>query len=135
MGMTAADGGASLARMNPVARALCALLVAALPALAAPVSADALAPDVYERALQSSLAGAAPAPMLAPMQPAAAPAGLAAIARPLSPGVAILPAGDVPEPGAYALMGLLLLVAGLVLRRSAWSTAGTRRTAGTTPAG
>lgn len=88
------------------------LVAAALPAGAAPVDGDAVVADPYELAMRWTLAGLSPQSLDAP-QLAAAPAPAVRFSA--------LPHGNagagVPDPGAYALMGLGLLGAGLVVRR------------------
>ena len=94
-------------------RALTAALVACVPLLAGagPVSGDAPAADPYELALRWTLASL---PVSSEWKPAAAAAD-AAPARQL-PSPVSMPSGGVPDPGAYALMGLGLFAAGLALR-------------------
>ncbi len=85
-------------------------LLASAPAWAAPVSGDAQAADPYELALRWTLAAlTAQADVKAAFvaTPVAAPGATPAVA---------MPAGGVPDPGAYALMGLGLLAAGLAAR-------------------
>lgn len=96
--------------------AITALVALAWPlaAGAGPVSGDALAADPYELALNWTLASlstpaARPGAVEAPAAQAYAP--VPAVAPPLA-----VPSGGVPDPGAYALMGLLLLGAGLLGR-------------------
>lgn len=79
---------------------------------AAPVTGppDPAEPDPYELALRWTLASVGPAT-------AAAPAPSAAPALPRQPlGAVSALDGGVPDPGAYALMGLALLGAGLAAR-------------------
>jgi hypothetical protein len=99
----------------PARPLLIALLAAAmLPAAAAPVDGDTdPGADPYELAMRWTLAG-----LSAPPLPGASP--LAATDAPTQ-RFSALPHGRsadsaVPEPGAYALMGLLLLGAGLAAR-------------------
>ncbi len=96
---------------------------------AAPVDHDSRlgGPDPYELAarwtmasLPASMGAAGPPlaswpalpPAAAPVVPPAAPAGLRFTALPMAGRDA-----GVPDPGSYALMGLLLLVAGLAVQR------------------
>lgn len=93
------------------ALALC--LMAMAPAVAAPVSSDTAPTDPYELALRWTLSALAVPTPHAP-EAATSPAPLA----PAVQGLA-LPAGGVPDPGGYALMGLGLLAAGLAARHLA----------------
>lgn len=85
----------------------------AIPAVAGPVDGDAAPADPYDLAMRWTLAGLSP-------QVAATPAAAAALPMP-APRFSPLPNGQadarVPEPGAYALMGVLLLGAGFLARR------------------
>lgn len=96
-------------RLLPIA--LCATL--ALPAVAGPVDVDAAPADPYELATRWTLASLSPqmstAAAMVPVQPAQAPR--------FSPLPNAQAGGSVPAPGAYALMGALLLGAGFVARR------------------
>ncbi|MEP7280505.1 MAG: hypothetical protein ABI696_00890 [Rubrivivax sp.] len=103
-----------------VALAIAALLFAALPAAqAAPVEATdpALPPTPAELALRWTMNSVA---SLAPALPPAAAADAPPLASPRAAGHTLMmpsPAGaGVPDPAAYALMGLLLVGAGLVVR-------------------
>lgn len=101
--------------MPPRTRLLLIALAAtlAVPAVAGPVDGDTAPADPYELAMRWTLASLSP-------QVADAPATAAALPMP-APRFSPLPSGHadagVPEPGAYALMGSLLLVAGLLARR------------------
>lgn len=98
-----------------VFRALLPLLAGGMVAgaSAAPVRSDDIGPDAFELALQWTLASLTPQPAW-PHATAAAPAAPAAPGQP-----AVLPAAAVPDPGAYALMGLLLVAGGLAAQRLA----------------
>lgn len=105
---------------------LAALALFGAGAQAAPVGLDSAlaAPDPYELAARWTLASVSPAGVGAPLsalQPIPAPAG---VGRPtLPPGLRHtglpLASGEarVPDPVGYALMGLALLVAGLLVQR------------------
>ncbi|MBI3157472.1 MAG: hypothetical protein HYZ20_18995 [Burkholderiales bacterium] len=111
-------------RPRPACAAL--LAAAALGAQAAPVDLDSAlaAPDPYELAARWTLASLSPGGVGAPLsalQPLAAPGG---IERPTLPAALRhtglpLASGEarVPDPAGYALMGLALLVAGLLVQR------------------
>jgi hypothetical protein len=113
-------------RRAGVAAALVTAVLLAGPARAAPVAQDDAprAPDPYELAarwtlasLPAAIGGGTPLAALQALPPAAAaPAGAAT-----APRFTALPmaAGEpgVPDPGSYALMGLLLLVAGLAVHQ------------------
>lgn len=95
-------------------RALLPVLAGGLvaSAAAAPVRSEDVAPDAFEVALQWTLASLTPQ---APWTPATAVPALPVPAAPRPP--AVLPAAAVPDPGAYALVGLLLVAAGLAAQR------------------
>ncbi len=112
--------------MKPVAWFAPVLLLAALPAVAAPVSADALTPNAHELALQWTLASAGPSGWPLPDQAPTLSAG----AAPAHPPSATLPVSGVPDPAGYALMGLGLLLAGLAVRHAGRSGGGRRRPGG-----
>lgn len=97
---------------------------------AAPVRADALAPDAQEEAVRwtldslAALAGLAVEPAAAPeadVGPAVALQTQAASPAASDRHVRLAPA-DVPDPGGYALMGLLLLGAAAAVRALARRT-------------
>lgn len=88
-----------------------ALLGAATGAMAGPVDAEAAAADPYELAMRWTLASLSPSELAPLPAPSAAP-----IARLVTVPHAGAPSG-VPEPAGYALMGLLLLGAGLLAQR------------------
>ena len=114
----------SIRRLRPVCAVV--LAAAAFGAQAAPVDLEGAlaAPDPYELAARWTVASLSPGGVGAPLsalQPLAAPAGierpaLTAVLRhtglPLASGEA-----RVPDPAGYALMGLALLVAGLLVQR------------------
>lgn len=91
------------------------LALGAGAALAAPVDAATVPADPYELAVRWTLASVSPREL--PALPAAPAAGPLPRAGALPHAGAI--EGGVPEPAAYAAMGLLLLGAGLVARRFA----------------
>jgi hypothetical protein len=107
---------------------LAGLWLAGAGAVAAPVDHDSGVggPDPYELAARWTMAslpasmGGAGAPLAALQAPPAAaldrppavPGGLRFTALPMAGGAA-----GVPDPGSYALMGLLLLAAGLVVHQ------------------
>ena len=94
-----------------------ALLVACAGAWAAPVQGDTLAAERDELAMQWSLSSLAPpATWLVPSQPLGAPDTTVPSASAATVPMAALPAGGVPDPGAYALMGLVLLGAGIAAK-------------------
>jgi len=106
--------------MSPPRRwAACCLvlsLAGAAGAQAAPVdgATQLAAPDPFELAARWTLAGLGPASVAGPVQRPAAPSPS------LPPFAGLPPAAreaGVPAPGAYALMGLALLGAGLAARR------------------
>lgn len=116
-----------------------ALCLTGAGAAAAPVDHDSRlgGPDPYELAARWTMAslpaaaGGAGAPLAAlqgspatalPERPPAAPAGLRFTALPMAGHDA-----GVPDPGSYALMGLLLLAAGLVVHQLRRGRAGAQR--------
>ena len=104
-----------------------ALLVASAGAWAAPVQGDTLAAERDELAMQWSLSSLAPpATWLVPSQPLGAPDTTVPSASAATMPMATLPAGGVPDPGAYALMGLVLLGAGVAARAFARRAPGQR---------
>ena len=96
---------------RPLLLACAAML--ALPAVAGPVDGNAAPADPYELAMRWTLASLTPQQSADPVVAVAVPAPL--------PRFSPLPnrhtEAGVPDPGAYALMGALLLGAGLVARR------------------
>ena len=106
-----------------------ALAAVALGVQAAPVDLDSAlaAPDPYELAARwtvASLSSAGVGAPLSALQPLAAPGAPAAPDRASLPAALRhtglpLASGDAkaPDPAAYALMGLALLVAGLLVQR------------------
>jgi hypothetical protein len=91
-------------------------------ASAAPVDAESIAADPYDLAVRWTLAS------LSPLELASPPAAPAPVVR-LSAVPHAGAASGVPDPGAYALMGLLLLGAGLLAQRlTAARGRGPRRT-------
>ena len=100
---------------TPLLAAAC--LFTGAGAWAAPVPGDTLADERDELAMQWSLSSLAPpAAWLVPAPPLATPA----VAMPQAPSAAVpmaaMPTGGVPDPGAYALMGLVLLGAGIAAK-------------------
>jgi hypothetical protein len=87
-----------------------ALAAVAGAVAAAPVDADSAAADPYELAVRWTMASLSPRE-LAP--PPAAPAPAVRLSAVPHDGAA----SGAPNPGAYALMGLLLLGAGLLAHR------------------
>lgn len=110
--------------MSTCRRLLTAAALAGLAGVAAgaPVEADEVAADPYDLAVRWTLASLSPRE-LAP--PPAAPAPVVRLSAVPHDGAA----SGVPDPGAYALMGLLLLGAGLLAQRlTAGRGRGARRT-------
>lgn len=95
----------------------CRLLTAAAlaglagTASAAPVEADEVIADPYDLAVRWTLASLSPRELAPP--PAAAPAPVVRLSAVPHDGAT----SGVPDPGAYALMGLLLVGAGLLAKR------------------
>ena len=106
--------------------------LAAGPVLAGPVDASvaqAPPPDPTELALRWTLAGLSGLGGLSPALPAlAAPSPSAPAPRSGVPAAGT--EAGVPEPAAYALMGLLLVAAGLAARRWRRGSGGAGRRAG-----
>lgn len=102
---------ASLRRLAPAAL----LLLLSAAAQSAPVRSDQVAEDPYEQALSWTMA-ALTGPNDGRQDVEAMPGAEPAPVRTLPALHGSMPAGGVPDPGAYALMGLGLLVAGLAGR-------------------